>query len=422
MPTPSPRGRGTEGEGILADVPAGVAVHSPHQPTATGTRLITFADISLSDIKTDCRFYTGYKPCHKNDGCPGCTHYAVRGEQILIIKLGAMGDVLRTKAILPALKREHPHSWIVWITDPGSEVLVRDPLVDEVLSFTPAGVMALEGRRFARLLCLDKDKHAVALSARLDAARKQGFAPTAYNTVTVWNEASMYALRLGLSDPLKYRQNEKTVPAIVSEMCELPYDGVDYTLTLSDGARSAANGRWQQIFKGAAGRRVVGLNTGCGPVFATKGWTAANMKEFLQLASGREDLAVLLLGGPRERELHRELMLSAGDGAGRWLFDAGNDNPLETFFGIVEKCDAVLSADSLGMHVAIALKVPVIAWFGPTCEQEVDLFGRGEKIVTDFPCSPCYLKICPKPVTCMEAMEARTVFAALGRLLPARPR
>lgn len=378
--------------------------------------MTSFADIELSQIKTDCRFYTGYKPCHKNDGCPDCPHYEKRGEQILIIKLGAMGDVLRTKAILPALKREHPASWIVWITDPGSESLVRDPLVDEILPFTAAGIASLDGRHFARLVCLDKDRHAVALSAKVDADRRQGFAPTAYNTVSVWNQASMYALRLGLSDPLKYKLNEKSMPRIVSEMCELPYVGEEYTLTLSDAAREEGRTRWERIFADARKpRRIVGLNTGCGPVFATKGWTAENMLEFVRLIAHRSDIGIVLLGGPRERELHRELM-RAGHGH---VFDSGNDNPLELFFALVGQCDAVLSADSLGMHVAIALKVPVVAWFGPTCHQEVDLFGRGEKIVTDFQCSPCYLKECPMDVTCMEAMSAESVLAALDRVLAA---
>lgn len=381
--------------------------------------MTSFANIALAEIQFDCRHYSGYKPCHRHDGCPGCPHYAPRGEQILIIKLGAMGDVLRTKALLGPLKREHPTSWVVWLTDPGSEPLVRDPRVDEIRAFTPAGIGALEGRRFSRLLCLDKDPHAVALSRRLTAERRQGFAPTEYNSVTVWNEASLYALRLGLSDPLKFHQNEKTVPQIVCEMAELPYNGEEYGLEVSEaGRREAASIRGRIFGEPDAFRgRTIGLNTGCGPVFATKGWTVERMGELLAMLERRPDWRLVLLGGPRERRLHAELMSRAGRLAGRQVFDSGNDNSLEGFFGLVESLDAVLSADSLAMHVAIALRRPVIAWFGPTCHQEVDLYGRGEKIVTDFPCSPCYLKSCPKPVFCMDAMRAETVFAALERVL-----
>ncbi|MBI1289976.1 hypothetical protein GC173_01860 [bacterium] len=382
--------------------------------------MTTFATIALSELRTDCRYFSGYKPCNKHDGCPSCTHYQPRGEQILIIKLGAMGDVLRTKAILPALKREHPTSWIVWLTEAGSEAIARDPLVDEIRTFSPAGIAALEGRRFSRLICLDKDAHAVALSARLDADRRQGFAPTAYNTITVWNEAAMYALRLGLSDPLKFTVNQKSMPQIVSEVAELPYEGERYTLTVSDEGRREAAALWTKLFGAEplpAGTKVIGLNTGCGPVFATKGWTTGRMAEFLALVEKHPEWRVVLLGGKREAALHRELMARAGSLVGRQVFDSGTDNSLEGFFGFVERLDAVLSADSLAMHVAIALARPIVTWFGPTCHQEVDLYGLGEKIVTDFPCAPCYLKRCPKPTFCLEAMTAETVFAAVERVL-----
>ncbi|MCC6546431.1 glycosyltransferase family 9 protein [Candidatus Sumerlaeota bacterium] len=383
------------------------------------TAIVTsFANIRLDEIKADCRYYSGYKPCHKFDGCPDCPHYEPRGEQILIIKLGAMGDVLRTKAILPGLKRKHPASWIVWLTEAGSESLARDPLVDEVVTFNPAGLLQLEGRRFSRLVCLDKDRHAVSLAAKLIADCKQGFAPTAFNTISVWNEAAMYALRLGLSDDLKYRINEKSMPQIVTEACELPWVGDGYSLVLTDAARTAAEKHWLQVLGSAHGKKiVVGLNTGCGPVFATKGWSLERMKDFVMLMRQRDDVVLMLLGGPRERDTHRELMRVGGADAGVKVFDSGNDNPLELFFALVARCNAVLTADSLALHIAVALKVPVVSWFGPTCAQEIDLYGRGEKLVTDFPCSPCYLKICPKEVTCMEALSAQSVAEALDRVL-----
>ncbi|MCX7766040.1 MAG: hypothetical protein N2246_04970, partial [Candidatus Sumerlaeia bacterium] len=51
-------------------------------------------------IKFDCKYYLGYKPCGKSLMCEGCQYYAPMGKRILIIKLGAMGDVLRTTPLL----------------------------------------------------------------------------------------------------------------------------------------------------------------------------------------------------------------------------------------------------------------------------------------------------------------------------------
>jgi heptosyltransferase-2 len=377
----------------------------------------SFATIDPSQLRTDCRFYSGYKPCHRFDGCPECPHYKPRGVQILIIKLGAMGDVLRTKVILDPLKARFPESWIVWLTDPGSEPLVRDPQVDEIRAYTAAGIGALEGRRFHQILCLDKDPHAVSLSARLPADRRLGFAPTAYNTISIWNDASLYALRLGLSDPLKFYQNTKTVPQIVSEMAEVECPAEPYRLAVSEEARRQA----RKVLTGLLGSDptgpIIGLNTGCGPVFATKGWTHERMGDFLRLLPRHPTWRIVLLGGVRERAIHEYLRAAAGPLLGKQVFDSGNDHSLETFFGLVEQSDLLLSADSLAMHVGIALRRKVVAWFGPTCHQEVDLYGRGEKVVTDFACSPCYLKTCPKDVFCMDALAGETVLAAVERVL-----
>ncbi|MCB2155734.1 glycosyltransferase family 9 protein [bacterium] len=378
--------------------------------------MTSFANIDPQQIKEDCRFYSGYKPCGKSDGCPDCAEYQPRGTEILIIKLGAMGDALRTKCLLPGLKRLHPQSWITWLTAPGTEPIVRDPLVDEVRALTPGGVLALEGRCFDLLLCLDKDAEAVALSRKIEATRKLGYAPTAGNQATVWNDGATYALRLGLSDDLKYRQNELTHPKILYGMAEMEYQGDEYGLEVSPAAREAAECILERggVPKGA---RLIGLNTGCGPVFETKAWTQEGYAELIQRLSAQPELCMILLGGPREQELHRDLMHRAGDLAGARVFDSGNFNSLEVFFALVDECAALLSADSLAMHVGIALKKQLVAFFGPTCHQEVDLFGRGEMIVTDFQCSPCYLKRCNVRPSCMQSMDAADVEAAILRVL-----
>ena len=63
-------------------------------------------------LKTDCRNFYGNQPCdyHKKLGikCDNCNFYAPIGFKILIIKLDAVGDVLRTTSILPPLKHKYP--------------------------------------------------------------------------------------------------------------------------------------------------------------------------------------------------------------------------------------------------------------------------------------------------------------------------
>jgi heptosyltransferase-2 len=71
------------------------------------------------------------------------------------------------------------------------------------------------------------------------------------------------------------------------------------------------------------------------------------------------------------------------------------------------------------MHLAVATGRRTVAIFGPTCAQEIDLFGRGEKIVSPIDCAPCYLRACDKAPHCQDMIPAARVLEALLRQLTA---
>jgi heptosyltransferase-2 len=58
------------------------------------------------------------------------------------------------------------------------------------------------------------------------------------------------------------------------------------------------------------------------------------------------------------------------------------------------------------MHLAIALKKFVIAWFGLSCWQEIDLYDRGIKLFNiDLECSPCWKRECPYNLECISSID-----------------
>src|SRR5262245_47376110 len=111
------------------------------------------------EIAFDCREFVGDRPCgpHKRTGvlCK-CDHYVPVQERLLIIKLDAMGDVLRTTALLPALAAAHPQASISWITRPESRPLLeRNPFVHEIIDYGTDAMVALQSREFTRVINLD---------------------------------------------------------------------------------------------------------------------------------------------------------------------------------------------------------------------------------------------------------------------------
>jgi heptosyltransferase-2 len=69
------------------------------------------------------------------------------------------------------------------------------------------------------------------------------------------------------------------------------------------------------------------------------------------------------------------------------------------------------------MHIGIALQRPVIAFFGPSSDAEIDLFGLGEKIVTPLSCGRCYLADCDVRPHCMGSISVSELYSAVNRWL-----
>ena len=88
----------------------------------------------------------------------------------------------------------------------------------------------------------------------------------------------------------------------------------------------------------------------------------------------------------------------------------------------MSRVDVVVTGDSLGMHMAIALGKHVVAFFGPTSAPEIDLYGRGVKLVSDMACSPCWSPRCDEPVPCSMRVPPITIADAVRGCLNERAR
>lgn len=362
------------------------------------------------EIRSDCRFYKGGKPCIHNRLCQGCPDFESVGKKILVIKLAAMGDVLRTTALLPALRKKYEPCQITWVVAPsGYGLLIGNPQIDRLFALDLGTVLRLQTELYDVAICLDKEDAATGLIASVKAPIKLGFGLNADGNIRPLNPGADYAFSLGLSDQVKFRENRRTYQDFTFEAAELLYEGQDYVFALSDEERQWAKNRLSELGLNE-GDRLLGLNTGAGPVFGTKKWTIDGFVELARLAADRLGARVLLMGGPEEVERNRRIAAELSD-LGERLIDTGCDNDLRQFASLVAGLDLLVTGDTLAMHLALAQGVDTVAIFGPTCTQEVQMYGRGEKIVSTLDCAPCYLKRCLKhDHRCMTELTPEKVF------------
>jgi lipopolysaccharide heptosyltransferase III len=210
---------------------------------------------------------------------------------------------------------------------------------------------------------------------------------------------------------MKFVENERTYQDMIFEVAGLEWRGQEYDVPVVAENRDAG----RSLLAHAAGRGdapVVGFNTGAGGVFANKAWTHRGFAELARRLAA-DGCRVVLLGGPEERERNCAIAAMAPDA----VTDLGGSHTLPEFAGIVGACDLVVTGDTLGMHLAIAARVPVVVLFGSTCAQEIELYGRGEKIVTPIECHPCYRRACDISPSCQDLIAPETVHGAVRRTL-----
>jgi len=370
---------------------------------------------SPQEIAFDCRFFLGDRPCvwHKTTGvlCT-CDHYQKIEQRLLIIKLDAMGDVLRTTALLPALAAAQAGTAITWVTRRESRPLLeRNPYITEIVDYGEDALAQLSVRTFDRVINLDAGRASAALATLANAKRKDGFILNAQGFVQPTNDAARRWLEMGIFDDLK-RGNTKTYQDLMLEIVGLSEAPHRYIFELGEDERMRGRIHLQRLGIDFS-RPVIGLNTGAGRRWQLKQWRAEAYVELVERLASRHAAQFVLLGGPEERERHQRLMACSRVP----LIDSGCDNPVRHFASIVAACGVVVAGDTLAMHLSLALGQRTVVLFGPTSSAEIEMYGIGEKVVPRMDCLVCYKPTCDFVPNCMDLITTDMVEAAVERQL-----
>ena len=189
-------------------------------------------------IHQDCYHYLGYKPCkfHKRDGrlCESCDNYKKIEKHILIIKLDALGDVLRTTSILPAINNKYPNSAITWITRNNALLLVRNnPFIFKSYGIEDSYLEFILSREFDMCINLDAEPLSGSIAKIVKAREKVGFIVDKRGALVPVNDSSIEWFEMGVNDHLK-RVNRKTYFEHMYEIIGLPMANIyppQYNLT-----------------------------------------------------------------------------------------------------------------------------------------------------------------------------------------------
>ena len=255
--------------------------------------------------------------------------------EILLIKLGALGDVLRTTPLLRRLDGR-----VTWVTTREAlPLLAGNPRIARLIDISAAGGIGRQA--FDLVVNFDEDDRACRLAASVRAPRKIGARMSAGGKTycpasAPWFDMSLIS-RLGraAADRLKAR-GRQCYQHYLFQACGLRFRGEEYLLPLP--ARSVSP-------------RVVALEARVSPKWPAKAWTG-----FARLVP---------------------LLRAAGFAVSRLRRRPG----LERYLADINDCGLLVTGDTLAMHVALALGKAVVAIFNCTSPHEIFDYGRMEKVV-----------------------------------------
>jgi heptosyltransferase-2 len=163
---------------------------------------------------------------------------------------------------------------------------------------------------------------------------------------------------------------------------------------------------------------VICLNPGAA-YGAAKHWPTEYFSRLAQRLADTRGCGVLVLCGPNERELARDIV----QGAERHAVHSLADHPLS--LGLTKACvrraDLLVTTDSGPRHFAAAFGRPVVTLFGPTHIAWTETyFAKAMHLQKKVDCGPCQLRVCPLDHRCMKLLGPDEVFDAAVRLLDAR--
>ncbi len=336
-------------------------------------------------------------------------------QNILVIKLSAIGDVVLITASLKAIRKRFPQAKICCLVgDESKEILQKCPYIDELI------VMDVKERdrnfwpflKFARKL------------ARYHFDKVIDFQNNRWSHLLAFFcfARNVYGFRnkkLGflVTDPVMNVNAD--LPPVEHQFQILKLLGISYDpdllleLHISDPAKKKAQSLLEAEWINEH-MTVVGINIAASDKWRSKNWPVESIARLCDLLSLR-NIRVVLTGTDKDKPLAAELVKLTRS---KPAILVGKTSLMELAW-VIKRCQVYVSPDSSPLHLAASVRTPFVALFGPTTSRR-HLPPSRNCVVLERPlsCAPCYSGIC-KIFThaCMKDISPEEVLAAIDRLM-----
>jgi len=337
--------------------------------------------------------------------------------RLLIVRVGAMGDVLHAMPAVAALRAAHPEWFIGWVIEPRWKPLLQDgssmPLVDRVylastkewkkepLSSKTFGEIAslrkeLRNEKFD--LCVDMQGSVrSAVIGWMAGARRFVGSAEPRETLAAW----LYGERVKIAAAHVVEQGLELLGAAVAEMLR----PAQVELPLDEPAEEACASMLDRLKLGSGGFVLLAPTAGWG----AKQWPTERYGA-VAAALGRRGFRVAVNAMSEDDPTAQEVVRASGGVAVAVPSDVPELIPLTRRAGLV------IAGDTGPLHLAAALERPVVALFGPTDPARNGPYGTNAKVLRHGPERRDHRRLQEPEAGLMEISVDEVVTAAMELL------
>jgi heptosyltransferase I len=340
-------------------------------------------------------------------------------QRILIVRLGALGDIVHAIPVAAALRRAHPSARIDWLVSAKHrDILDLVPVIDRRLVINDRGsatggaslwttIGELRRQRYDVAIDLQGLIKSAVLARSSGAARAIGFSSgyARESMARLFYTDAYDGGRGGLFDPRETRHVVAINLAVLGLLGitpgppEFPIEQVD-----SAAARQATN---------ATGGHYALLNPGA--AWPNKRWPADRLGAVAAALRERHGLMSVVLWGPGEEMLAQDVVAAASGAA-----VTASRTTIADVVALARGAAVMVSGDTGPTHIASAVGTPLVGIYGPTRPTRNGPMAPDDLSVSrDAVCQCHHLRRCKLTRMCLLDIEVAEVVSAVERRLAA---
>lgn len=297
---------------------------------------------------------------------------------ILIVKMGALGDVVRTSYFAKCLKDKHGGSMhLTWVTSPMAIPLLKNNIyIDEVsLNFTK-----IQKKNFDIVYSLDDENEIVNQVSLLNKKKVIGAYIDSLSKKVTYCDKSAEWFDMGLLSKLGKQKadqakkfNSRSHGQIFAKIFDTDLPEPIFFGTQDFSIATSENFQFR-----------LGINPYAGGRWASKELRSSELEKLIQLFLDsaefrKQNGKIILFGAGEDRQKNLEIASQFFD---KSIEIANTDDSVLNLAAHIRALNNLITSDSLAMHLAIAQRIPFLAFFSPTSAVEIDDFAMGQKLIS----------------------------------------